>query len=629
MGGSLSSPSRLLTGAATALLGCLNALGVPGGALAAGCGSFGGPKLFLAGPEQTAVVTADFNGDGKLDLAVTRYREGLSILQGNGDGTFGAPTTVDAGDAETGLAVGDFNGDGRLDLAVTNGGPGVNSVSILLGGGDGTFGTASSFSTGAEPISVAVGDFNGDSNLDLAVVNYGFGANTVSILLGNGDGTFGAATSFGAGVQPTSVTIADLNGDSRLDLAVANYVGPDSVQEAPLGGVAVLLGTGDGAFGAPTRFDTGGVGSFSVGVADFNGDGKVDLATANSGVNTVSVLLGNGDGSFGAATNFAVGAGPLALAVADLNGDGKPDLAVANHSCGTVSILLGNGDGSFAAATRFSAGTDSFAAFPTSLAIGDFDGDTGLDVAVANFGGIPGTGSVLLNCDTGGVVPPNRQIGRCENRVAKNMARLMGCQAKCHIKQAVSALQGMSFDEEACEEGATHSCRAAYNKASATILARGYCPCCLDAPAQSSIADHATNVLDQINGQVYCAGSSPLGDDDRGFVPPDTEAAVCENTVAKHITRLVRCLAQCQIKQVYAIFAGHSFDAEACAGTSLPMSCRAEYDRATSALLGNGGCPPCLDATAQASLADQMANFLDQNHGPLHCEGTTAFAGLE
>ncbi|MEK6289352.1 MAG: FG-GAP-like repeat-containing protein, partial [Acidobacteriota bacterium] len=227
------------------------------------------------------------------------------------------------------VAVGDFNGDGKLDLAVANELSAI--VSILLGTGTGSFGAKTDFGTGGLPRSVAVRDFNGDGKLDLAVANSG--DNTVSILLGTGTGSFGAKTDFGTGQSPFSVAVGDFNGDGKLDLATANGNGAS---------VSILLGTGTGSFGAKTDFgtDTFPFFPFSVAVGDFNGDGKLDLAVANLNGDTVSIRLGTGTGSFGTKTDFATGSRPASVAVGDLNGDGKLDLAVANDSDSTVSILL-------------------------------------------------------------------------------------------------------------------------------------------------------------------------------------------------------------------------------------------------------------------------------------------------
>src|SRR5438445_124480 len=193
--------------------------------------------------------------------------------------SFAAATNFTGGNPVS-LVAGDFNGDGKLDLALAN--FDSNNVSILLGTGTGSFNAATSFAAGSGPSSVAVGDFNGDGNLDLAVANQT--SNNVSILLGTGTGSFSAATNFAAGSGPNSVAAGDFNGDGKLDLAMANNSSNT---------VSILLGTGTGSFSAAANF---GVGSSptSVAAGDFNGDGKLDLATGNNASNNVSILLNNG-----------------------------------------------------------------------------------------------------------------------------------------------------------------------------------------------------------------------------------------------------------------------------------------------------------------------------------------------
>jgi uncharacterized repeat protein (TIGR01451 family) len=263
------------------------------------------------------------------------------------------------------VAVSDFNSDGRNDLATAN--STSNNVSILLGTGTGSFGAATNFPVGSNPFSVAVGDFNSDGRSDLATANQS--SNNVSILLGTGTGSFGAATNFPVGSNPFSVAVGDFNSDGRSDLAVTNQTSHN---------VSILLGTGTGSFGAATNFPVG-VSPFSVAVNDFNNDGRSDLATANQSSNNVSILLGTGTGSFGAATNFPVGVSPFSVAVSDFNNDGRSDLATANQSSNNVSILLGTGTGSFGAATNFPVG-----AGPSSVSIGDFNSDGRSDLATAN-----------------------------------------------------------------------------------------------------------------------------------------------------------------------------------------------------------------------------------------------------
>ena len=292
-----------------------------------GAGSFGAAANFGAGDRPKSVAVGDFNGDGKQDLAVANGNSAnISILLGNGNGSFNAAINYGAGTNPYSVAVGDFNGDGKQDLAVTNlGRPG--SVSILLGQGDGTFSSPTSFNAGGtNPASLTVGDFNGDGNQDLAMVN----AANVSILLGQGNGTFSAAANFGAGAAPQSLAVGDFNRDGRQDLAVANFTDP--------GTVSILLGNGNGTFSGPTSFN-GGSNPGGVMVGDFNGDGNQDLAVANRNTGDASIFLGNGAGSFGAATNFGAGSQPFSVAVGDFNGDGKQDLVVGNLG-NNVSILL-------------------------------------------------------------------------------------------------------------------------------------------------------------------------------------------------------------------------------------------------------------------------------------------------
>ena len=235
----------------------------------------------------------------------------------------------------TSVTAGDFNGDGNLDLAVIN--LGSHNVSVLLGNGDGTFRAAANYDVGFFPHSVTSGDFNGDGKPDLAVASSG--SNNVSILLGNGDGTFQAALSYGVGRAPVSVTSADFNGDGKLDLVAANG---SFDTFAPEGSVSVLLGNGDGTFQAAVNYDVGFL-PLSVMSGDFNGDGKLDLAVANQKSNSVSVLLGNGDGTFRVAVSYSAGTGPASVTSGDFNGDGKLDLVTANTYGNNVSILLDTG----------------------------------------------------------------------------------------------------------------------------------------------------------------------------------------------------------------------------------------------------------------------------------------------
>jgi Bacterial Ig-like domain (group 3)/FG-GAP-like repeat/Galactose oxidase, central domain len=336
-----------------------------------------------AGNGPSGVAAGDFNNDGKPDLAITNTTDNtVTILLGNGDGTFTAAAALSTGNTPSGIVVGQFTSNGQEDLAIVNSSD--NTVTILMGNGNGTFTpTAAAPATGVSPHAIAVGDFNGDGILDLAVANAS--DNTVTILLGNGDGTFTAAsTTASTGTNPSSVAVADFNGDGRLDLAVT---------DANANMVTVLLGNGDGTFTAGTPLTTGNAPS-AILIGDFNGDGKADLALTNSADATVQVWLGNGDGTFTAATNTAAtGVNPQALSIADFNGDGKQDVAVANFGDSTVSVLLGNGDGTFT-----SAATPSVGSGPSGMVALDFMGNGKPDVATANNGGK--SASVLLGNPT-------------------------------------------------------------------------------------------------------------------------------------------------------------------------------------------------------------------------------------
>jgi hypothetical protein len=328
------------------------------------------------GPEPYAVAVGDFNNDGILDLVVANVSSTtVSILLGNGDGTFQTQAEYQAGYDPIAVGVGDFNHDGNLDLAVVNNGNRSNgqpgTVTILLGNGDGTFTTGKTFDTGDGPNCVAIGDFNGDGKVDLALSNYNvsFG-NTVAVLLGNGDGTFQAYKPYETGNGPEFVVTADVNGDGILDLMTANEVD---------GTASVLLGKGDGTFEAHVDYGVGKA-PLALAVGDLNGDGKPDLAVVNLSSDSVSILLGNGDGTFKTHVDYATDMYPVSVAIADFNGDNHQDLAVANQgSSGTVSIFLGKGNGTFRARKDYPAGSE-----PQGIAVGDFKGDGRLDISIVD-----------------------------------------------------------------------------------------------------------------------------------------------------------------------------------------------------------------------------------------------------
>jgi hypothetical protein len=315
------------------------------------------------GQNPYSVVVADVNGDGKPDLVVANEASSnLGVLLGNGDGTFQPVVTYNSGGLyDSSVVVADVNGDGKPDLVVANAFTNPNNtagiVGVLLGNGDGTFQTAvTHVSGGINTVSVAVADVNGDGKPDIVAANVS--SDTVSVLLGKGDGTFQTAVAYGpGGYNPESVAVADVNGDGKPDLIVANYSGEPCCAN---GGVGVLLGNGDGTFQTAVAYGSGGNEAESVAVADVNGDGKPDVVVANFSGGTVGVLLGNGDGTFQTAVALGSGGESTSVAVADLNGDGKPDLVVANVSPGTVGVLINASLGSTATALTSSPNPSNF-----------------------------------------------------------------------------------------------------------------------------------------------------------------------------------------------------------------------------------------------------------------------------
>jgi len=382
-------------------------VGVGSVLLGSGDGTFGTPMGFETGYLPCAMATADFNADGRADLAVANYGHTpdyigtFSVLAGNGDGTFGVRRDYDTGANPIAIAAADLNGDGHPDVVTADFGDDpdwsfvAHTISVFLGNGDGTFRSAPKVSVGENPLFVAVGDIDGNGTQDLVTPNWT--ANTLSVALGNGDGTFGTP-GYPTSGEPWSLAIGDLDGDGNPDMATAS-AGP---YPSRVGTVSVLLGKGDGTFRPGASFGTGSP-RYSLTIADFNEDGRPDLAmclySGFNGASFVSIALGRGDGTFGTLSNFASGSASFSIKVADLNADGHLDVVTANVYPSTIAVLLGNGDGTLRARTELSTGS-----YPYYLAIGDLNGDGRPDLVTANTY-YPRTFSVLLGNGDGTFAP--------------------------------------------------------------------------------------------------------------------------------------------------------------------------------------------------------------------------------
>ena len=343
--------------------------------------------------QPNALANGDFDGDGKEDLAVANMGSNtVSILIGAGEGKFTVKESLSVGKSPRAVVAADLDRDGKLDLAVAN--AASNDVTILLGNGQGNFLAKGSYAVGSNPVALRAIDLDGDGDLDLVTANSG--ANNASALLNNGDGSFAAALATPqVGNSPEDLALADLDGDNKPDLVVVNLNSDD---------VAVLLGNGDGTFKEPTKL-TGFHHPRAVALHDLDGDGKPDLAVADTDANSVVVLLGKGDGTFAEERSTSVvGASPRALAVADLNHDGKPDLAVADYTSDTVSVLLGKGDGTFAERKAFSVGKG-----PSAIVVGRFNEDAHPDLATTNTDS--NDVSVLLGQGDGNFTDPGAAVG--------------------------------------------------------------------------------------------------------------------------------------------------------------------------------------------------------------------------
>jgi len=328
-------------------------------------------QSFQTGSLPFNLVLADFNGDGILDMAVANSgTDTVSVLIGNGDGTFtpASTPTYTVGNEPVALIAADLNGDGIMDIAVANelGRGASQALSVLIGNGDGTFKAAANYPGGQAPRGIAFGDFNNDGSIDLVVANNN--GNNVTVYLNNGNGTFQAPVYYAAHMHPKAVSVGDFNNDGNLDLAVANHDSND---------VSILLGNGNGTFAAPVNYAVG-LNPRDVKIGNLRGGvNEQDLVTANGGTTTISVLLGNGNGTFQKQLVFPAGSSPRWVALADYNGDGILDVAASDYGGPDVDILFGDGKGNFSAPLKLVTGNN-----PTGVQAGDLSNDGKPDVVV-------------------------------------------------------------------------------------------------------------------------------------------------------------------------------------------------------------------------------------------------------
>jgi hypothetical protein len=326
-----------------------------------------------------SVTVGDFNSDNRLDIATANSNgNNVGILLGYGNGTFAdvIPYSTGVGSFPKFVSVGDFNNDNQLDIAVTN--SGTKTIVVLFGFGDGSFLLGTAYSTGIEtiPYILTIGDFNNDTRLDIAVAIWQ--SNDIGVFLGHGNEPFAGVTEYTTGdrSQPHSVALGDFNNDSHLDIVVANY-GTNNV--------GILLGRSNTGFDSMITYPTGTDSApYAVAVADFNNDHCLDIVVTNSELDNVAILLGYGNGTFVIRATYSTGARsrPYTVAIGDFNNDNISDIVIANCGISNIFLLYGYGDGTFGNETSYPL---SYGYDPYSIAVTDLNEDGWMDIVIACF----------------------------------------------------------------------------------------------------------------------------------------------------------------------------------------------------------------------------------------------------
>ena len=360
-------------------------------------------QAYLTGSNPQALTLNDFNGDAFLDLATANASSAsVSVLLGNAEGSFSHRTDYAVGSSPNAVQAADLNQDGYLDLITANSSVSQGSVSILLGNGNGSFANRTDIAVGRAPSAVEVGDLNQDGTLDIVAANRL--DNTISVLLGTGNGTFETPNTFDTDLQPRSLALEDFDNDGNIDIVTANSSGNS---------LSVLLGDGNGFFVPRQDYTIGGQPSMVV-TADINGDGDLDLISRERFGEHISVSLGQGDGSFGNLSTVAVGSTINSLVLGDLDGDDILDITVSTQDRQLV-VLSGDGSGNFTVSQDY-----AVSGRPEELALADLNGDSNLDVVALNpsidaatifFGRNDGTLTILENTYSTGVSPKSVALG--------------------------------------------------------------------------------------------------------------------------------------------------------------------------------------------------------------------------